>query len=46
VLAGLKVKARRPLYVGRPDSASPATGLLRRHNLEQAHLVDEALVVK
>ncbi len=46
VLAGLKVQARRPVYVGRPDSASPATGLLRRHNIEQAHLVDEALVVK
>jgi 2-oxoglutarate dehydrogenase E1 component len=46
VLAGLKVTARRPLYVGRPESASPATGLLRRHNREQAQLVDEALTVK
>jgi 2-oxoglutarate dehydrogenase E1 component len=46
VLAGLKVKARRPIYVGRPESASPATGLLRRHNKEQAQLVDEALTVK
>jgi 2-oxoglutarate dehydrogenase E1 component len=46
VLAGLKVSARRPSYAGRPESASPATGLLRRHNREQAQLVDEALTVK
>jgi 2-oxoglutarate dehydrogenase E1 component len=46
VLSGLKVTARRPSYAGRPDSASPATGLLRRHNREQAQLVDEALTVK
>lgn len=46
VLAGLKVTARRPSYVGRPESASPATGLARRHNREQAQLVDEALTVK
>ncbi len=43
VLAGIKHKQRRLLYVGRPAAASPATGLLRRHNREQAHLVDEAL---
>jgi len=43
VLADIKHKQRRLLYVGRPAAASPATGLLRRHNREQAHLVDEAL---
>jgi 2-oxoglutarate dehydrogenase E1 component len=43
VLADIKHKQRRLLYVGRPASASPATGLLRRHNREQAFLVDEAL---
>jgi 2-oxoglutarate dehydrogenase E1 component len=43
VLADIKHKQRRLLYVGRPAAASPATGLLRRHNREQAALVDEAL---
>ena len=43
VLANLKVKARRPVYVGRPEAASPATGLYKRHNREQASLVDQAL---
>jgi 2-oxoglutarate dehydrogenase E1 component len=43
VLADIKHKQRRLLYVGRPAAASPATGLLRRHNREQAHLIDEAL---
>ena len=33
----------RPRYAGRPEAAAPATGLLRRHNQEQAKLVDEAL---
>ncbi len=46
VLGGLKVKAQRPSYAGRPESASPATGLLRRHNQEQAQLVSDALTVK
>jgi 2-oxoglutarate dehydrogenase E1 component len=43
VLSKLTVKARRPRYVGRRAAASPATGLLRRHNQEQAELVDAAL---
>ena len=34
-----------PIYAGRPEAAAPATGLLRRHNQEQAKLVDEALSV-
>jgi 2-oxoglutarate dehydrogenase E1 component len=38
-------KNARPKYVGRPASASPATGLLRIHNEEQARLVDQALTV-
>jgi 2-oxoglutarate dehydrogenase E1 component len=46
VLAELKHKAGRPRYAGRDEAASPATGNLRRHNLEQAKLVDEALTVK
>ncbi len=46
VLAPLDVKAKRPSYVGRPASASPATGLAKTHSREQAKLVDEALTVK
>jgi 2-oxoglutarate dehydrogenase E1 component len=33
----------RPLYVGRPASASPATGHLQAHLREQALLVEQAL---
>ena len=45
VLTGLNIKAKRAGYVGRIAAASPATGLLRRHNKEQAELVDSALRV-
>jgi 2-oxoglutarate dehydrogenase E1 component len=38
--------AKRASYVGRPEAASPATGLLKRHLREQAKLVDEALTLK
>ena len=40
-----KAEHRRPIYVGRPASASPATGSLGVHNREQAKLVSEALMV-
>jgi 2-oxoglutarate dehydrogenase E1 component len=43
VLAGLDGRAKRARYAGRPDAAATATGLLKRHNTEQAKLVDEAL---
>lgn len=46
VLTELNHKAGRPKYIGRPAAASPATGLLKRHNAEQAKLIDEALTVK
>ncbi|HEY0013547.1 MAG TPA: 2-oxoglutarate dehydrogenase E1 component [Allosphingosinicella sp.] len=36
-------RARRPLYAGRVSSASPATGLARRHAAEQAALIADAL---
>jgi 2-oxoglutarate dehydrogenase E1 component len=42
-LGGLKVKARRPVYIGRAEAASPATGLYKRHVREQTALVDQAL---
>jgi 2-oxoglutarate dehydrogenase E1 component len=35
----------RARYVGRMAAASPATGLMKRHQAEQAKLVDEALKV-
>jgi len=43
VLSAIKAKSRRPVYVGRPESASPATGLYKRHVREQTALVDQAL---
>ena len=45
VLAEIKHKAGRPRYVGRIDAAAPATGLLARHQAEQAKILDEALKV-
>jgi 2-oxoglutarate dehydrogenase E1 component len=45
VLTALGHKAKRPVYVGRAEGAAPATGLLKRHNQQQAKLVDEALTV-
>lgn len=35
----------RPRYVGRPEAAAPATGIMARHMEEQAKLVDEALTL-
>lgn len=45
VLVEMKHKAARPKYAGRPDAAAPATGLMKRHQAEQAALVDAALSV-
>ncbi len=45
ILSELKHKAGRPKYAGRPDAAAPATGLMKRHQAEQAQLVNEALTV-
>ncbi|HUZ73266.1 MAG TPA: 2-oxoglutarate dehydrogenase E1 component [Stellaceae bacterium] len=42
-LAALEVKAKRARYVGRPEAAATATGLMKRHNAEQARLVNDAL---
>ncbi len=43
VLAGIDIKAKRPVYVGRDDAASPATGLARIHQQQQEALVRAAL---
>ncbi|MCB9990892.1 MAG: 2-oxoglutarate dehydrogenase E1 component [Rhodospirillales bacterium] len=45
MLGEINHKAGRAKYVGRPSAASPATGLLKRHQLQQAALVNEALSV-
>jgi len=42
-LTAIKHKAGRPRYIGRPEAAAPATGLAKRHALEQAALMDAAL---
>ena len=44
-LVEAKHKAARPVYVGREEAASPATGSLKKHNAQQAKLIDEALSV-
>jgi len=38
-----KVKPKRPRFAGRHSSASPATGLAKRHASEQAALIADAL---
>jgi len=45
VLTDMKHKSSRPVYVGREEAASPATGSLKKHNEQQAKLVDEALTL-
>jgi 2-oxoglutarate dehydrogenase E1 component len=42
-LVNAGVRPQRPRYAGRPASASPATGLAKRHVAEQAALIEEAL---
>ena len=43
VLSRMNAKFKRPIFVGRPASASPATGLAGQHKEQQKLLVDEAL---
>jgi 2-oxoglutarate dehydrogenase E1 component len=42
-LGEAKCKVARPRYAGRAAAASPATGLMKRHQAEQGALVAEAL---
>ena len=42
-LVKAKLAAQRPRYAGRPESAATATGLYKRHNAEQAKLINAAL---
>jgi 2-oxoglutarate dehydrogenase E1 component len=43
LLATLPLRAKRPIYVGRPEAAATATGLHHVHDAQQAKLVDDAL---
>jgi len=45
ILQRISAKYSRPIYAGRPASASPATGLAAQHKSEQAALIDDALSV-
>ena len=36
---------RRPVYVGRPEAASPATGLITRHKEETEYFINQALTL-
>lgn len=44
-MVSVKHKAGRPVYVGRPEAAAPATGSLKTHTKEQERLINEALKV-
>jgi len=46
VLGRLKGASKRPRYVGRTASASPATGLASQHKAQQEALVNEALTIE
>jgi 2-oxoglutarate dehydrogenase E1 component len=41
----VKMQASRPIYIGRPESAATATGLLKRHLTQQEKLMNEALLL-
>jgi len=45
LMGEIGMNAGRPIYAGRAEAASPATGLARRHQDEQAKLVDNALTI-
>jgi 2-oxoglutarate dehydrogenase E1 component len=46
VLGRIDAKYGRPVYAGRPASASPATGLASQHKAQQLALVNDALNIK
>ena len=41
----MKTTCTRPIYIGRPEAAVPATGLMKQHIEEQKCLLDQALTV-
>ena len=46
VLTRMKAKHMRPIYAGRPASASPASGLASQHKAQQEALVNDALTTQ
>ena len=46
VLSRMNAKHTRPVYAGRPASASPATGLASQHKAQQEALIADALDIK
>ena len=46
VLGRIKANQKRPTYVGRAASASPATGLASQHKAQQQALVNDALTIE
>ena len=46
VLSRIDAKHKRPIYVGRATSASPATGLASQHKAQQNALVNDALTIE
>jgi len=46
VLRRIDARHPRPVYIGRPAAASPATGLASEHKRQQSALVDAALTLK
>ncbi len=46
VLTRIREANTRPAYVGRPASASPATGLMSQHKAQQEALVSDALTIE
>ncbi|WP_116130794.1 2-oxoglutarate dehydrogenase E1 component [Tropicimonas sp. IMCC34043] len=46
VLTRIDATYKRPRFVGRPSSASPATGLASQHKAQQAALIDDALTIE
>jgi 2-oxoglutarate dehydrogenase E1 component len=45
VLSQIDCKSKRAAYVGRPATASTATGLMSKHQAERQALLDEALTL-
>ena len=45
LLSGLGVKAKRPTYIGRDESAATATGSMKKHVAQQQKLIDQALTL-
>ncbi|GGF08484.1 2-oxoglutarate dehydrogenase subunit E1 [Aliidongia dinghuensis] len=46
LLSGLDIKAKRPVYVGRAESAATATGSMKKHVAQQQKVIDDALTLR